>query len=315
MSHITKFIGFIMILALVVFAACGKKTVVGQSRHNKAAIREINEGNAWYMRGCYHKALEHFHKAYERYTISDDQDGVARSLNNLGSLYRATKDHDSALAFFDGAERIFTRINQTRGLVQTLSNKAALFTDMGNLAAAESALDQADSRAQKENIILPTLSSNRALIRIRQKKYDEARALLNLAMAQSSESRPFEYATINHAMGLFMETAGDPDQALEFYTKALEADRKANFSRSIAADLAAIGNVHIARGRHELALDYLYRSFQIQTLMDDVDGAEKTTVLLKRCIEALGDKKQDTRVTEHFLKRWSESKRPVGACE
>lgn len=308
-------IGLVIVFAMVVSAGCGKKTPVQQPKFNKGAARDVIEGNTWYMKGCYLKALESFHKAYEKFTAVDDQEGIARTLNNLGTLYRAEKDYDSALLFFDEARRIFSSIGESRGLVQTLSNKAAVYTDMNDLKKAESALDEADSIAASKTIGLPTLKSNRALVCIRQKKNDQAKMLLTEALAMTLEAKPFEYATITHAMGVLLETSGEPDQALVYYKIALEADRKAGYSRNTATDLSDIGRVLMAQGKHEEALDVLYRSFNIQTLLNDPTGAEATSVQIKLCLETLGDKKPDIRVKEHFMKRWAEGEKKAGLCK
>jgi tetratricopeptide (TPR) repeat protein len=311
-----KTIGFLVILIAVMAQpmGCGKKTTVQPQRFNKAATRDIIEGNTWYMKGCYHKALASFHRAYEKFIAGDDQDGVARALNNLGTLYRAEKDGEGALLFFDEARRIFTRTGDAKGVVQSLANTAATYTDMSAFDKAETALDEADRIAGENAVVLATLKSNRAVLYIRQKKTGEAKNLLTQALSMTSAEKPFEYATITHAMGLAMETAGDPETALSYYTKALETDRKAYYPRNVAADLSAIGRVQASLGKHDEALDALYRSLNIQTLVEDLEGAEKTSVLIKASLEALGDKKPDLRVKEHFLKRWSEGEKKAGIC-
>ena len=308
-------IGLFVAIVLVVGVACGHKPVQTQSRELKAATFEIIEGNRWYMKGCYEKAFGHFANAYERYSISDNEDGVARSLNNLGSLYRAKKDWDSALLFFDEAARIYSRMGNYTDLTQTLSNKASVYIDRDMPAKAESALNDADKTARDHGVIYPPLLSNRAMLCITQKKMGDAKKLLATALMQTSSAKPFEYATILHAMGLCMEKDGDHAQALSYYTKALEIDRNEQFVRSIAMDLDAIGSVYLTMGDHENAADYLYRSLKIHTLLADSNGAEQTSKKLKICIEAMGDKKPITRITDYFLKRWAADEKTIGACE
>ncbi len=310
-----KIIGLVIAVALALTMGCARKAEVQKPRFNKAATRDIIEGNTWYMRGCYVKALASFHKAYEKFTAQDDQDGAALALNNLGSVYRAEKDWDSALLFFEESRRIFERTGDSRGLVQALANTAATFTDMDQLDKAETALDEAEAAAVKNSVALPTLKSNRALVLIRRGHTAEAEKLLAEAEAQSSPDKPFEYATIVHAMGLCAEKKGDPDSALRHYARALESDRKAGYSKSIADDLAAMGRVLAAMNRHTEALEALYRSLGIRTLLADVKGAEALSVQIKTSLEALGDGKPDLRVREHFLKRWSEGEKKAGICQ
>ncbi|MBU1169031.1 MAG: tetratricopeptide repeat protein [Proteobacteria bacterium] len=306
----------VMVSACVcVLLACGAKEIQRQPRHQQAAENELVEGNTWYMRGCYNKASDYFEKALERFSACDNLEGVAKSMNNLGSLHRASKELDSALMFFDESFRLFKRINLPLGQVQALSNKAAVYMDMDQLAQAESVLDQADTLALKNAIIYPPLLSNRALLLIRQAKTREAETLLSQALIQTSAAKAFEYATINHAMGLLMETRGDNDRAITYYTTALDTDRNSYFIRGIAADLSALGRVYLAMGQNDDAADALYRGLKIQTLVGDADAAEKTSVLLKRCLEAMGEKTPDMRITDHFLTQWANGDIVSGPCD
>ncbi len=310
-----KNIVWVMAVFLALTAGCARKVEVQKPRFNKAATRDIIEGNTWYMRGCYVQALSSFHKAYEKFVAQDDQDGAALSLNNLGSIYRAEKDWDSALLFFDESRRIFVRTGDSRGLVQALANTAATFTDMNALDKAETTLDEAETIAREKGVVLPTLKSNRALVLIRRGNTAEAEKLLAEAESRTSPDRSFEYATIVHAMGLCAEKKGDLDTAVRHFTRALESDRKAGYSKNIASDLTAIGRVLAALNRHAEALEAFYRSLYIHTLLSDAKGAEALSVLIKTSLEALGDDRPDLRVQEHFLKRWSEGEKKAGLCQ
>jgi tetratricopeptide (TPR) repeat protein len=68
-----------------------------------AGMNELNKGNHYYQKGCYPQAFEHFFKAHERLVASDHMAGVAMSLNNIGNVYRATGDLNSALLFYEEA--------------------------------------------------------------------------------------------------------------------------------------------------------------------------------------------------------------------
>lgn len=300
---------------LTAYSGCGKKNVENGPVFNKGATRDTIEGNTWYMKGCFHRAFESYNKAYEKFAACDDLLGMGRSLNNIGTIYRYEKDFDSALLFFNQARGIFSELGEYADLVQILSNTAAVYMDMDDLDKAGSTLDDADETARNRGVVLPTLKSNRALLLVKQKKADEAKALMDDSFLAASAGKPFEYATLAHAMGVAAEASGDPDKALDYYNKALETDKKASYSRNIAADLTAIGRVLVSQGKNEEALDILYRALSIQTLVDDAEGAEKTSAQLKACLEALGEKKPDIRVREFFMKRWSEGNVKAGICK
>lgn len=303
----------IMGLCCLVVFSCSKSPRL--PRHQKAAINDLAEGNVWYMRGCYDKAADYYEKALERFSAHDDQEGVAKSLNNLGTLYRSRKDLDSALKCFIEAEGLFKTLDLSLDRIQALSNTAAVHMDMEQFVWAASALDQADALAKEKNLVHPPLLSNRAVWLIRQNKTEDAETLLTRALSLSSPSKAFEYATITHAMGLLMETKKEYGQALTWYTQALDTDRRAYFIRGIATDLTALGRVHLALGDHETAADILYRGLKIQTLLGSADEAETVSSLLKTCLEALGDKAPSRPVTDYYLKQWADGHIISGPCQ
>ncbi|GAB6096036.1 hypothetical protein JCM14469_22890 [Desulfatiferula olefinivorans] len=296
-------------------AACSAKDAPRLPRHQAAAVDELVTGNTWYMRGCYDKAAESFEKALERFAACDDQGGVAKTLNNLGALYRATQDPATALSCFDEAERLFARLGLRSDRIQALSNAAAAHMDLKQPDRAGALLDQAEILARAAGLAQPTLLSHRALWLIDQDRIAEADPLMVQALALCSPDRPFEYAVISHAVGRLMETKGDLDQAIRYYLQALDTDRNANAVRGIAADLTALGRVHLAMNQYETAADYLYRSLAVQTLVGDADNARVVSDLLKTSLTAQGDAAQPRPVTDHFLKQWAGGAVISGPCD
>lgn len=304
-----------MLVLTLVLWACGSKNIPTQSRHWKAANKDMIEGNTWYMKGCMSKAAGYFDKALERFSAYDDQEGVAKCLNNLGSIYRIQKDRDTALLFFDEAKRIFSELQHPLGQIQALSNKAAVFIDMEQYDKASSVLDQADTLAGSLTLLFPSLLSNRALILIHQKNYEKAQILLDRARLTISKDKPFEEATLLHVTGVLMENMEKYDEALGHYASALETDRREYFLRGIAADLTAMGRVYIAQGQHGKALFVLYRSMKVRSLLGDGSESEDTSALLKTCLSTLGPKAPDTRITDLMLNQWAKGDTLAAPCE
>lgn len=304
-----------LVLLACGLTACSAKESSRLPRHQKAATLDLVTGNSWYMRGCYDKAADSFEKALERFSASDDQHGVAKTLNNLGTLFRAQKDTDTALACFEEAERMFGRLYLPLDRIQALSNAAAVHMDMDRTDRAGAMLDRAETLAREQTLTHPTLLSNRALWLIGQDRTGEAEPLLVEALALSSQDKAFDYATITHAMGRLMEKKGDYEKALTYYTQALDTDRQAYFIRGIAADLTALGRVYLVMEQYETAADYLYRSLSIHTLVGSADEAQIVSTLLKTSLEAQGDQAMGRPVTDHFLKQWAGGNIISGPCD
>lgn len=312
---ISKISMIFMTAALLATVACGGKNVQTQPPHWKAANNDMIEGNTWYMRGCLDKAAIYFDKALERFSAFDDREGVAKCMNNLGSIARIKKDRDTALLLLDQARMIFAEINQPMGQIQALSNQAAVHIDMGQYTEAETALDQAESLAATHMLAYPPLSSNRALVLIHGKDFDNARALLDQAMMNTTPEKPFEWATLQHVTGFLMESMGHLDKALPHYESALETDRSHYFLRGIAADLAAMGRVFMALDQPDKAVTVLYRSLGVSTLLGDGADAGETSALLKTGLTTLGERAPDTRITDLMLNQWAKGDTVSAPCE
>lgn len=308
----------ICMLALpLILLSCGGKKVETQPSHQASANADVIQGNLWYMRGCIDKSALYFDKALEEFSAYDDLAGVATSLNNLGNLSRIRKDRDTALLYLDESERIFKQIDHAEGQIRTLSNKAAVFLDMDRVDSAESVLDQALALTHAQTQGKPFLPvwSNRVLVLIRKNEIDQAQTLMNEALGSASPDRPFEWGTLQHVAGYLMESTKQYDKALAYYQTALKSDREHYFLRGLSQDLTAMGRVYAAMDRPEDALDVLYRSMKVRTLMGHGIDIEETSALLKKCLVVLGDKAPDTRITDDMLGLWSKGDTVAAPCE
>lgn len=307
-----------MILAFSLgLLACGGKKVEPTPLHQVSAHNDLVQGNTWYMRGCLDKSAIYFDMALERFTAYDDLAGVAICLNNLGNISRIKKDGKTALSYLDESERIFNQINNPEGVVRALSNKAAVYLDQDQLDSAEAALDQARDLLTPPDQHVGFLSvwSNRVLLLIRKNEIEKAKTLMAEALVSASPDRAFEWGTLQHVAGYLMESAKEYDSALSYYKAALSSDRKHYYLRGIAQDLTAMGRVHAAMDRPGDALDYLYRSMKVRTLMGDANDIEETSTLLKECLTTLGDDAPDTRITDDMLSLWSKGDTVAAPCE
>ena len=147
----------ILLFAVFLFACAGGNSAKKMPEHITAGMREITKGNSRYNMGCYRESLDYFFRAHEFFTASDQLNGVAMSLNNIGNVYRIIGDTESAILFFDEAFVVYTDIDDNKGAVQVLSNKAAAMIDGGMLEKATNVLDSAENIAKKkQNIVWST---------------------------------------------------------------------------------------------------------------------------------------------------------------
>lgn len=263
--------------------------------------RELKRGIYWYQKGCSRKAMEHFHAALEYYSLTDQQVGVARSLNSIANGYWHAGKTEDARLFYDAAIAAARRGDDQRVLAQALSNKAAMLIESDDLAGAEVLLDEAQLLARETGSVYAMVLNHRAVLLMKANRTDEAATLLVQAESAAVGDGLNANASIRFTRGRLMMKTGTYIKALNEFKQALELDHNAGFTRGMANDLSAMAAVHEQLGEDETALDCLDRSIKIYALLKD---RAKVLESLDR-LESLGQKTgTDVRVTVHFINLW-----------
>ena len=302
----------IMSLFISMLFACTGNNVVKKSDEITSGIKEIKKGTYLYKKGCYERSLEHFLRAHELFVFSDNLSGVAMSMNNIGNVYRTTGRIFSATQFFDESCRIFLYINDIEGAVQSLSNKTAALIEGGRLEEASNALSLAENLAKNNKKLSVTLLKNRGILLVREEKFKSAEDILKKALNKVEPVNFSEIAAINFALGKLMFETKRSENAVEYFKKALSADKSSGFIKGIADDLAAIGTVYYNQDKHELAVNFFNRSIKIYALIRNEGKVHEIMELLNKSSEKA---KINIIVTKKFVKRWLEGKSLKGFCD
>ncbi len=301
---------FLVLLAVGLAIGCGGPKVKDKPPHLSGGMQEIQQGIAAYQQGCYHRSLDHFFRAHEHFTASDQLNGVAMSMNNIGNVYRFIGDPDSAGLFFDEAIGIYLVLEDETGALQALSNKAALLIDLDKLEAAQDTLRQAESLMGDKKATAGLLN-NKAVLLMKQTTFDQAEEILKRGLGLVSPNDLPEYATLNFSLGRLMLTTNRIDLALAYFNTALQTDRQQGFHKGIADDLAALGSVYLAQARYDMAAAHLQRSIKIYALLEDKPKVDET---LQQLENAAAKADLDIRVTQLFVERWIEGKALESPC-
>jgi len=306
------FIILILFLAVFLFACAGGNSAKKMPEHITAGTREISKGIAIYNKGCYRGSLEYFFRAHEFFAASDQLSGVAMSLNNIGNVYRIIGDIESAILFFDEAFAIYTDIDDSKGAVQVLSNKAAAMINGGMLEEATNVLDAAENIAQKNRILFGPLLNNRGILFLKKKEYRLAEEILQKVLANADPKNFSEFATVNFALGNLMIETQRYEKAVDFFRSALTADRLSGFYKGIADDLAAVGSAHLLQKKDELAMNFYKRSIKIYALIGDQKKVHNIMEKLEKISEKTG---LSISVTKHFVIKWLEGEAFESPCK
>jgi tetratricopeptide (TPR) repeat protein len=281
--------------------------------HLSAGAEQIKKGNNLYQKGCYKGALEHFFRAHELYAVSDQQSGIAMSMNNIGSVYRALGDASGALVFFEEAALLYENAGDKAGQRQALSNRAAAMIDLGELAGAEEILNQASLiRTSTDTGPFVPIRKNRGILLKKKGQFKESEQVLREALAGSALYGLSETAALEYALGDLMLETGRAHEAAGHFQAALNADRQSGFYKGIADDLARLAEVAWQMKEEPVAIHYWKRSIHVYAMLGMNRERDETLGRLQSALKKTG--KQDA-VTAIFIKRWEDGKRLENPCE
>ncbi|MEW6671539.1 MAG: tetratricopeptide repeat protein [Thermodesulfobacteriota bacterium] len=276
-----------------------------------AGMNELGKGNDRYQKGCYPQALEHFLRAHERFAASDHIAGTAISFNNIGNVYRALGDPNSALLFFEEAYISFMDLKDHEGALQSLSNKAAALIDANRIADADREFARAQKIADAGRKPFGPLLRNRGMLLLKKGDYPGAQALLDNALKNTDPLDLTESAAVQFALGNLMQKTNRPDEALRHFEAALAADQAVSHYKGMADDLAAIGSVHLDRGNAEQAAGFFKRAVKIYALIRNKAKVEATRGQLAEAAQKAG---MGMELTDFFVEKWSRGEASEKPC-
>jgi len=267
--------------------------------HNAAVLRAASElevaagMNATTQRAeqraLYRTADRRLMEAVEHFTSREltVHAQYAVNMRGVGALYSG--DINGAEKFFSEAERM-ARANQDDGeRLKVLSNLAWVHNQLGFVARAADEYAELMPLIERDRqpALYGAVLNNYGLCLIALGEFDRALGLhtevLELMVAQGQE---FEQARELAALGGLYFRTGDLQRALEALRAAIAVQERIRDGLGQATSLRIAGNAAAALDQHELALQYLRRSAQIDV---DPDSVARTRVLIAGELRALRD--------------------------
>ena len=207
-------------------------------------------------------ALDHFQTAYELYHQIGDKKGEAKMLNNLGVIYTETQDYHRAKEKYENSYQLNNELGYWEAASNALYNIAGshfllknydealkfandlrqycalhaeatspdpifgdIFEQKGQLDSAYFYLQRAVADQENKGDLINWTSGNLNLARVvaKQGRYQEANSLLEKVypIIRDNEFMDAEFAYLTQKAEIFSKL-GDPANAYEFQTKALE---------------------------------------------------------------------------------------------
>lgn len=304
------FYKILTIVFVICFFACSNNPVKKIPKHLTSGMKEIKKGNLWHQKGCYKRSLEHFLKAHELFSASDQLNGVAMSMNNIGNVHRIIGNIEDAELFFEESFTIYNYLQDNDGAAQALSNKAATLIDGGMFKKAEHVLNAVENIKNIKQPFLPLLN-NKSILFIKKKEYKQAEKLLKKSLANTNPANYPQFATVNFIFGSLMFETQQYEKAIDFFNVALSADRNAGFHKGIADDLSALGSVYVSQNKNELAVNVFKRAVRIYAL---IGNKTKALQIMDKLFDVSKKAQIDISLTKYFIKKWLENDQHISPC-
>lgn len=271
--------------ALAAFSAIGCSTApkgsgeVLEKKNEAAEYSRLADG--FFFAGQYASALQYYGEALDANLAVDNLAGAISARNSLGRTYLA-------LVRLDDAEReLLDALEDARAsglpgsVALSLSNLGELRYAQGDAHAAETLFTEAEALVGPKDPTSAVISHNRGVIALARGEYAEAERFLTAA-AQLNEKakRWIELAANRYVLAAVSNARADLPAAISWAYKALSADKTAENTLGIGADLEAIAKLQKKAGRLDLAFDLYRRAFGLWLSVNREPDAV-------RCLEAL----------------------------
>ena len=287
--------------ALLALASCSsapKPTAEVVVRKNQAA--EYSKlGDGFLAKRDYASALRFYQESLRENQAVDNQEGVVVSLNSVGRVYLAAGKLSEAEATFREALSYAEPLKPSLRALCLANLGEALYTQ-GKPEEALKCFEEGIPLAAKDERTLAILLHDRAVVCRDQERWDDAEADLRRAAGINQRlKRLSEYGANSFVLGTMAAKRGALEAATDLVRTALQADRTAENSAGIAADLEALGALSRRQGRPEEAFALYRRAFDVFVSLDGAPDALRCASALAALAGELGRPEDERRYSDY----------------
>ncbi len=192
-----------------------------------------NIGNIYYARGDFDTALGYQEQSLKISKQIGDKYGEGVALNNISQIYDARGDFDTALGYLEQSLKISEQIGDKSGEGVTLNNISQIYQDRGDFDTALGYLEQ------------------------------------SLKISKQIGDKYNQGATLNN-IGRIYQARGDFDKALGYLEQSLKIIKQIGDKRNQGVTLNNIGQIYDARGDYDTALRYQEQALKISQQIGDI---------------------------------------------
>ncbi len=238
--------------------------------------RAIGIGN--YFKGNYNIAAKHYLKAISLLSQFNDVNQLAITYNEMGKLYRKTKDYPRSLRYYDLAYKIYIDTEDIIGQGTILNESGVVYEYMQNYDEALNRYQASLKFAEelKEEIGISYSKSFIAGVYLIQKKYSEAEKLfLDVIAIRERMNDQFGLTFAYGNLGKLYSEKGDYAKAEQGLLKSLAIAERMNYTEQKANLYFDLVKVYERKGDFKGAYTYYQQNRSIVDSLFSVQKAKQ----------------------------------------
>lgn len=268
-------------LILKDFDECQSASLTGaglaESVKDMASLSELKKimGLAWYFKGFYDSAAVYYYEALSIVKDLNAPQVKAGILNELGKLYRKTKDFDRSLQMYDEAFDIYKKLHDEDNMATILNESGVVFEYREDYAEAvrrykaslaiREKLNDANGKAYSLNFLGGVYTL--------QKNFKEAEAYLMQSLEIRKQLKDSFAIALNYTdLGYLFKEQGKYDLAAQQYRLSNELAEKIKYAELLQSNYAELAAIAEKEGNFVLSLDYYKRR---TALKDSIYSSDK----------------------------------------
>ena len=225
-------------------------------------------GMAWYFKGSYDSAAIYYYAALDMLKRTDAPSIKADILNELGKLYRKTRDLDRALQMYDEAFAIYKKLNDENDMATILNESGVVFEYKKDYAEAIKRYKSSLAIREKLNDVTGKAYSLNFLggVYTLQKNFVEAENYLLKSLELRKQLKDSFSIALNYSdLGYMYKEQAKYAKAAEQYNLSNAFAVKIQYAELLQSNYLELAAIAEKTGNFALSLDY----YKKQTALKD----------------------------------------------
>ena len=237
---------------------------LAQKTNDQSSFSEFQKtiGLSYYFKGNFDSAAAYYYRALDGLTKLKDPDKKAAVLNELGKLYRKTRDLDRSLQMYRDAYELYRSIGNNDGMATILNESGVVYEYKGDYVEAINRYKSSLAIREKMNDINGKAYSLNFIggVYTQEKNFPEAEKYLLQSLELRRQLKDTFAIALNFAdLGFMYNEQGRLEKATEQYDLSNAIASKMRYPDLLLENYKVLSDIAEKKGDAHLSLDYYKR--------------------------------------------------------